>query len=117
MAQKIQEGSFKLRFGKCGYMVSSRDNFDFAVAQELSGCFDLPLNVLRFVLTADEKNTHPMGHFSLDKWQSTAYLLTERLVKRVKRHEPGREGTVEMDLSDSFSRFTLTQALIPPELA
>jgi hypothetical protein len=30
--------------------------FDFAVAQELSGCFDLPLTLLRFVLAADEKN-------------------------------------------------------------
>jgi hypothetical protein len=58
-----------------------------------------------------------MGPFSLDKWQAATYVLTERLVKRVKRHEPGREGTAEMGLSGSFSRFTLTQALIPPELA
>ena len=64
-----------------------------------------------------KRTTVHRGHFSLDKWQAATYVLTERLVKRVKRHEPGREGTAEMGLSDSFSRFTLTQALIPPELA
>jgi len=52
-----------------------------------------------------KRTTVHRGHFSLDKWQAATYLLTERLVKRAKRHEPGTQGPAERELQGSSPGF------------